>query len=116
MPLTGGAGRSATPSGARGWLWLFFCFWFASLEDQPVTLTGPITRGLHGDNWYAEDGEIIVALVNNEEATVKRFYLKKNHMELRPENRGYKTMKYRFGGVMIQGKVIGVQRGPDQFG
>jgi len=65
---------------------------------------------------YAQDGEIIVALINNEEATVKRFFLKKTHIELRPENRAFKTVKYGFGVVMIQGKVVGVQRGPDQFG
>jgi repressor LexA len=64
---------------------------------------------------YAQDGEIIVALINNEEATVKRFFLKKNHIELRPENRAFKTVKYGLGEVMIQGKVVGVQRGPEPF-
>jgi repressor LexA len=64
---------------------------------------------------YAENGEIIVALINSEEATVKRFYLKKNYVELRPENRKYKPVKYRFGEVMVQGKVVGVQRGPEPF-
>jgi repressor LexA len=52
-----------------------------------------------------------VALINNEEATVKRFFLKKNHIELRPENRAFKTVKYGLGEVMIQGKVVGVQWG-----
>ena len=61
---------------------------------------------------YAQNGEIVVALLNNEEATVKRFFLRNNNIELRPENKdkGYKTKRYDFGKVLIQGKVIGVQR------
>ena len=62
---------------------------------------------------YAQNGEIVVALINNEEATVKRFFLRKNHIELRPENADYPPMRYSFGEVLIQGKVIGIQRGPD---
>ena len=58
--------------------------------------------------------QIIVALINNEEATVKRFFLRNNHIELRPENEAYPVMHYEFGEVLIQGKVIGVQRGPDE--
>jgi len=64
---------------------------------------------------YAQDGEIVVALIGNEEATVKRFFLKKDHIELRPENKAFKTVKYGFGEVMVQGKVVGVQRGPEPF-
>ncbi|OQY13189.1 MAG: repressor LexA [Desulfobacteraceae bacterium 4572_187] len=59
---------------------------------------------------FANDGEIIVALVNHEEATVKRFFLKKHRIELHPENEAYPVMAYGFGEVLIQGKVIGVQR------
>jgi len=64
---------------------------------------------------YAQNGEIVVALINNEEATVKRFFLRKDHIELRPENKAHPLMRYGFGEVLIQGKVIGVQRGPDQL-
>ena len=45
-----------------------------------------------------------------------KLLLKKTHVELRPDNKAFKTVKYGFGEVMIQGKVVGVQRGPDQFG
>jgi repressor LexA len=62
---------------------------------------------------YAQNGEIVAALINNEEATVKRFFLRKNYIELRPESEAYQVMRYEFGKVLIQGKVIGVQRGPD---
>ena len=62
---------------------------------------------------YAQNGEIVVALIDNEEATVKRFFLRKNHIELRPENADYPSLRYSFSDVLIQGKVIGIQRGPD---
>ena len=62
---------------------------------------------------YAQNGEIVVALINNEEATVKRFFLRKKYIELRPENKKYKPMRYDFGEVLVQGKVIGIQRGPE---
>ena len=62
---------------------------------------------------YARNGEIVVALINNEEATVKRFFLRKTHIELRPENADYPSLRYGFSDVLIQGKVIGIQRGPE---
>ena len=62
---------------------------------------------------YAQNGEIVVALLNGEEATVKRFFLHDDHIELRPENVKYQSMRYNFGDVLIQGKVIGIQRGPE---
>ncbi len=62
---------------------------------------------------YAENKEIIVGLIDGEEATVKRFFLHKDHIEFRPENPDYPVMRYNFGQVLIQGKVIGIQRGPE---
>ncbi len=62
---------------------------------------------------YAQNGEIVVALINNEEATVKRFFLRKKYIELRPENTDYSPMRYDFDEILIQGKVIGIQRGPE---
>lgn len=62
---------------------------------------------------YAQNGEIVVALVHNEEATVKRFFLHADHIELRPENPDYPVLRYGFDEVLIQGKVVGLQRGPD---
>ena len=62
---------------------------------------------------YAQNGEIVVALVGGEEATVKRFFLHDDHIELRPENTHYASMRYGFSDVLIQGKVIGIQRGPE---
>ncbi|MFO7713520.1 transcriptional repressor LexA [Desulfosarcina sp.] len=59
---------------------------------------------------YAESGEIVVALIHGEEATVKRFFLHRDHVELRPENPDYPLMRYGFDDVLIQGRVIGIQR------
>jgi len=62
---------------------------------------------------FAENGEIVVALINQEEATVKRFFLGEKQIELRPENPAYRPVHYNFNQVLVQGKVIGVQRGPE---
>jgi repressor LexA len=76
---------------------------------------------LHGDlaicepRQFAENGEIIVALINNEEATIKRFYYRGDHIELKPENTQYTSMRYGLGEVLIQGRVIGIHRGPAQM-
>lgn len=63
---------------------------------------------------YAENGEIVVALVGGEEATVKRFFRHADHIELRPENSEYASLRLGFGEVLVQGKVIGIHR--DQRG
>ncbi len=62
---------------------------------------------------YARNGEIVVALIGGEEATVKRFFLRGDHIELRPENPAYRPVRYGFGEILVQGRVIGIQRGPD---
>jgi repressor LexA len=51
--------------------------------------------------------------INSEEATVKRFFLRDDHIELRPENADYSPMRYGFGEVLVQGKIIGIHRGPE---
>jgi len=62
---------------------------------------------------FAHNGEIVVALIHQEEATIKRFFLKEKKIELRPENPDYTSVTYDFNEVLVQGKVIGIQRGPD---
>ena len=59
---------------------------------------------------YAQNGEIVVALIHSEEATVKRFFLHRDCIELRPENSRYKPVRYGFDEVLVQGKVVGLQR------
>jgi repressor LexA len=62
---------------------------------------------------YARNGEIVVALIHSEEATVKRFFRREDHIELRPENTAYRPARYGFEEILIQGKLIGIQRGPE---
>ena len=52
----------------------------------------------------------MVALVHEEEATVKRFFLHPDHVELRPENPDYPVMRHGFDEVLVQGRVVGIQR------
>ena len=56
----------------------------------------------------ASNGDIVVALVNDDEATVKTFYKEKGHFRLQPEN---DTMEpIIVDEVSIIGKVVGVFR------
>lgn len=56
----------------------------------------------------AQDGDIVVALVNDDTATVKRFFREKNFIRLQPEN---DTMEPFYEvNVTVLGKVIGVYR------
>ncbi len=64
---------------------------------------------------YAANGEIVVALIDGDQATVKRFFLHPDHVELRPENPDFPVMRYGFDQVLVQGKVIGIQRGPQEM-
>ncbi|MBW2053307.1 MAG: repressor LexA, partial [Deltaproteobacteria bacterium] len=63
---------------------------------------------------YARNGEIVAALIGGEEATIKRFFLKKSRIELRPENSHYQSAFYGFDEILIQGKMVGIERGPEQ--
>jgi repressor LexA len=58
----------------------------------------------------AENGSIVVALVDQNEATLKRFYDCGAHVELRAENSQHKTMKLSSERVNIQGVLVGVVR------
>jgi repressor LexA len=56
----------------------------------------------------AENGDTVVSIINNG-ATVKRFYRKNNHIELRPSNPKYKPLILKED-FRINGKVIGLLR------
>ena len=56
----------------------------------------------------AENGEIVVAMVDDDSATVKRFYKEDGHFRLQPEN---DTMEPIIAdNVSILGKVVAVMR------
>jgi repressor LexA len=56
----------------------------------------------------ARNGEIVVALIDNENVTLKRFYKEKKYVRLEPANANMKPMRLKK--VLIQGKVKGVIR------
>lgn len=56
----------------------------------------------------AHSGDIIVALIDEEDATVKRFFKEKDYIRLQPENTTMEPIYSR--NVQILGKVIGVFR------
>ena len=58
----------------------------------------------------ARDGEIVVALINNEEATLKTFRREGQMIRLDPANRNYDPQRYRPEQVVIQGKLAGLLR------
>ena len=58
----------------------------------------------------AREGEIVVALVNDEEATLKTFRREGNMIRLDPANRRYEPQRYREDQVRIQGRLAGLIR------
>jgi len=58
----------------------------------------------------AEDGQIVVALIGGEEATLKRFYREKDGVRLQPANVNMSPVILKDGEFQIQGVVIGVLR------
>ena len=58
----------------------------------------------------AREGEIVVALVNQEEATLKTFRREGNMIRLDPANRHYEPQRYREDQVQIQGRLAGLIR------
>ena len=56
----------------------------------------------------ARNGDIVAALINGEDATVKTFYKEKDHIRLQPENSTMEPIIVK--DVVILGKVAGVIR------
>jgi repressor LexA len=65
---------------------------------------------VHGKQ-SAENGELVIALVNGSEATVKRFYRESGGwIRLQPANPTMQPMRFQERDVLIQGIVVGVIR------
>ena len=58
----------------------------------------------------AQNGDIVVALINEQEATLKRIHKKGPIIELEPANQSFTTQKYEANKVKIQGRLIGLLR------
>jgi repressor LexA len=58
----------------------------------------------------ARNGEIVVALVENSETTLKRFYREGDRIRLQPANAKLDPIILPAHSVQIQGRVVGVLR------
>jgi repressor LexA len=74
-----------------------------------------IEAGIHSGDYVivrqqqtANNGEIVVAMTEEDEATVKTFYKEKDHIRLQPENSTMEPLRLKH--VTILGKVIGLFR------
>jgi len=78
-----------------------------SMQDEHI---------VHGDYVLVEktnaarDGEIVVALVNGSDATLKRIYTEGDKVRLQPSNAAMQPILVPAPAVQIQGRVIGVLR------
>jgi repressor LexA len=57
----------------------------------------------------ADNGQTVVALINNE-ATVKKYYQREGHVELRPAHTDMEPLILSEGDLRIEGRVVGVMR------
>lgn len=74
-----------------------------------------IEAGIHNGDYVivrqqstAQNGDIVVAMTEDDEATVKRFFKEKNYIRLQPENSSMEPII--LDNVSILGKVIGLYR------
>lgn len=76
-----------------------------------------IEEGIFDGDWviieqrdYARNGEIVVALVKGEEATLKRFERDGNRVTLYPANASHAPQHYPSNQVIVQGVLVGQMR------
>ncbi|HEV7219732.1 MAG: transcriptional repressor LexA [Terriglobales bacterium] len=58
----------------------------------------------------AHNGEIVVALIDATDATLKRFYREGDNVRLQPSNKNMQPIMVPAASVQVQGRVIGVLR------
>lgn len=61
----------------------------------------------------AENGEKVVALIDNSEVTLKKFYKERGHIRLQPANKNLEPIIVQNRDITIQGKVFDVIKGVD---
>ncbi|MBN2983916.1 MULTISPECIES: transcriptional repressor LexA [Cohnella] len=88
--------------------------------DQPVFMlsvigSSMIEAGIFNGDYVivrqqqtANNGDIVVAMTEDDEATVKTFYKEKDHIRLQPENSTMEPLRLKH--VTILGKVVGLIR------
>ena len=78
-----------------------------SMKDEGI-LNGDIV--IIKKTSVANSGEIVVALIDEHEVTLKKFRSNKNSIALEPANKNYKTRIFGFDRVKIQGTLSGLIR------
>ena len=62
------------------------------------------------DRRTAENGEMVIALLNGSDVTLKKLYREQGHIRLQPANPTMQPMMFAPDQVQVQGVVIGVMR------
>ena len=78
-----------------------------SMRDENI-LPGDVLVVRQTDR--AERGDLVIALVEQRENTVKRYYPERNHVRLQPSNRELAPIRVPKHLVYIQGVVVGLLR------
>ncbi|HTV64345.1 MAG TPA: transcriptional repressor LexA [Bryocella sp.] len=78
-----------------------------SMQDEAI-LDGDYVLVEKADS--ARDGEIVVALVDGSDATLKRLYVEGGKVRLQPSNATMQPIIVPAASVQVQGRVIGVLR------
>ena len=85
-----------------------------ALEVHGSSMIGEYIQ--HGDyvlveeSKTANDGEMVVAMLHGEEATLKKFYRERGRIRLQPSNPTMEPIYVGLKDVVIEGRVIGVLR------
>ncbi|NNE81268.1 MAG: transcriptional repressor LexA [Silicimonas sp.] len=74
----------------------------AGINDGDIVVIREVTT--------ADNGDIVVALVEDQEATLKRFRQSGNTIALEAANPAYETRLYRDDQVKVQGRLVGLIR------
>lgn len=84
-----------------------------SMVDENIN-DGDIVLVKHQET--AENGQKVVALIDNHEATLKKFYKERGYIRLQPANKNIEPMIFRNGrDISIQGIVLDVIRTVNEF-
>jgi repressor LexA len=78
-----------------------------SMQDEHI-MDGDYVLVEKTDN--AREGEIVVALVNGSETTLKRFYRAGDQIRLQPSNAAMQPIMVPAAAVQVQGRVVAVLR------
>jgi repressor LexA len=62
------------------------------------------------DRRTADNGEMVIALLNGSDVTLKKLYREQGRIRLQPANPALQPMIYAADQVQVQGVVVGVMR------